>query len=742
MRQADLKSFLSELIEDAIRRQSGGAHNSFGVAEDQPRTSKKLAERMAESLISEAVTSGMPLSFSHIDHRALGGGNTAEVVALLTLHAPFAFKLDQEEKKLAAEADMMRNIRKNTSLPREFRDAWPQIYAIRSTPPYAYLMEYFPPEEGWNSLEDRLYPKQKGEVALTTDAIRLIVTAMDVLFSGYEASVKTRSRPNLFEDYVGRIKGRLKDATELDIRFRSQPLVINGVQFSGWEEYLKIIEENKAFVNEITPPFETVAHGDPNPGNLIFRIASSRTELKMIDPKDWQTGDYLFDITKLTHFLDTTGPVEKPIFGAPVEPLFRQESAHADITYAFTKADWTQLLIDICRDRVRQFAERNNDPHWQARYELGMAANLLGLPAGRLKGKNSRPNAALTLYCEGMRWLSQFCSRLASEGERNQSYIETASISVVEPDNFKNIRARIKTLVPSVSEASDRRGFKLLHWDPIRSNHQGKPVELSLEHEARLSPRSDQGLRRLQNELLKSEGLPLSLENPSIGTLIVRRYHRESGAQSIDRYYDLKNVEANDLLIPRMLSLRERIKTSGFMTWSSGEAGMRPLNLELPMISIGNSGVVSRLEFNWIDELKLSVEDLGKASVSEADVQWNPISLANQLEYIKTADIEQVLEHTTYREKYGLYRPANATGQEIEAFQLNIDHVVAQSHRTSRIGTYTDIDISPCLTVDQNVLTALIALTNTLSRQFELVPVAATKAWRDASVTGELRDLN
>ena len=184
-----------------------------------------------------------------------------------------------------------------------------------------------------------------------------------------------------------------------------------------------------------------------------------------------------------------------------------------------------------------------------------MASNLLGLPAGRL-GRN--PDAALALYGEGMRWLARFCQRLGDGGRRIHPPVEVAEPGDVEPASIRGAREAVKARVPGARETFDRRGFRLLQWESPRGNEDGKPYELSLEHEARLTPSSEAGLAELQRALGLSDGRAVGeFLLPGDEThrgLRVTRDPRESGPQSIDRYWELDAVP-RQRLIPRMLSL-------------------------------------------------------------------------------------------------------------------------------------------------------------------------------------------
>ncbi|SDM72147.1 Phosphotransferase enzyme family protein [Catalinimonas alkaloidigena] len=722
----NLQDTLRALIETALppdlNRKTPRFHMRAGGS--------SIAQEIAAELVRQAVASGLPLRNPIIAKKQLSGGNTAEIVEQLTLHAPFVFKLDSAKPKLAEEGRMMYNIHNNPKLPDRFKQAWPIIYAIRDQAPFAYIMEYFPRQDGWISLEDRLFPSAGQLPASPAEAVRCMHAVLDILFLGYQASKATRALPNLLEDYVARISERLAAAADKDSRFESRPLRINGEEFKPWKNYVGQLADNTSFLDSITPRFTTIAHGDPNPGNVLLRLDLDRIEVKLIDPKEWETGDYLFDVAKLTHFILATGPIEKLTLSGPTEFKVTDFDTLTDFTYQFEVPQWANDVVAACLDRVRQFAADNNDDYWQARYELAMASNLLGLPVGRLE--KGRSHAAIALYGEGLRWLKKFCSRLPTAPAYAKRELVIVSSSEVEPDSLAEARDRIRTDVPQVVPAVDKRGFQTLHWLPKRTNANKKTVELSLEHEARLTATSEDALGFLKEQLSKSiamrTGNTLLPDHQTFGRLTVRRVPRAPNAQSIDRYWELKDSASERRMTPRMMSLRERIKTSAFMTWETSEE-QRALNLELPFVSYEQSAVIARLEFNWIDDLQLSIAEF---VAGETGITDNPLILSARIAGIEGKKFEQVLEHTTFREKYLLHE------DEREVFQLNIDHVIAQSLKTQRLAAYTDIDIAPSVLVNGHVLASLIAFSRALANRYNLTNVSATKVWRDALLTGEL----
>lgn len=216
--------------------------------------------------------------------------------------------------------------------------------------------------------------------------------------------------------------------------------------------------------------------------------------------------------------------------------------------------------------------------------------------------------------------------------------------------------------------------------------------------------------------------------------MTVHRYEREAGAQSVDCYYDVPTAVTR--LIPRQITLRERIKTSKFMTWSSVSANLRPLNLELPFVALGRSGMTARLEFNWVDDLKVCLHEAPAPDTPEAERLRNPFHLVMQLESVALEGFAPVLEHTTFRQKFGLQ---NTGGEGVsDVLVVNVDTVIAQDLETKRIGTYWDVDISGTQKMDVAELKRVADFAAALAKRYGLSPNPGTKAWRDAQVTGLL----
>lgn len=684
-----------------------------------------LTEQVVRELLDDAVRSGYPIPNLEVSQRALSGGNTAEMVSEVKMTAAFVVKIDSKNSKVAKEAHAMRNAKEHMGLSKRSRDAWPTVYAIRDTWPYAYLMEYFPREQGWLSLEDRLYAQPISE----TQAARFINSTLDILMETYASSADPRLRPSLDEDYVSRIKDRLT-AVEHDERFISQALLVNGTSVAPWKDYIALLEANADYLASVAPPFTTIVHGDPNPGNMMLRVSLSSVDVKFIDPKEWETGDYIFDISKITHFLRGTGPVEKPASGTPLQVDYRRVDGVAKIDYQMSLPEWTDAVVAACMERAKEFAEARGDEGWLARYELGMAANLLGLPAGRLK--KNRLDAALALYGEGLLWLKRFCERLPTGTTDGPLPLQVTPVLEVEPEGLVAARQRVRDDAPQVIETLDRRGFRLLNWPPAHPNAAGKPAELSLEHEARLTPASAADLALLKEALAtsisQSSGNALLPDHPLFASWTVHRVERAAGSQSKDLFWDDISSSRKDRLIPRNLTLRQRVESSAFMTWAA-DGKQRPLNLELPFEAYGDTGVVARLEFNWIDLIGDTLTEF--ACAKNDGPTSNPLVLAARISGISRGEFKPVLEQTTFREKFLI-----SQGSEV-LFHLNVDHVMSQSLSTKRLASFTDVDIAPAKQVDNTMLELLVHFASAMRHRFNLIPVSATKALSGARLVGE-----
>lgn len=349
-----------------------------------------LKEAMANGLVADHEVHGYSKQASE--------GSTANLVAITRADIMFAVKIDDEEK-LVREALLLRSIAGRGDLPKGFSNRFPKVYAIKDDgPPYAYIMQAF----NRKSYADYIF-RGKGD---GDEIIRIGDRIIDALIPAYKSTVNKNLKPNVSGLYLDRIKKRLKSARASDKEFKaftnSTQQKINGETYKKPETYLEKIEKN---INKFEASFTTFVHGDCHPENILVEMEKNNREIdiKFIDTKDWYEGDYIFDMGKLCHYLEVTGPAET-IKNPPAPTI---DLKGFDITYNLNRSDPVNRVIQNVLLATSKFADSTSDTHWKNRYNLSMASNLLGLPAGRLEA--DKRNSAFILYAEGLKYLSLCC---------------------------------------------------------------------------------------------------------------------------------------------------------------------------------------------------------------------------------------------------------------------------------------------------------------------------------------------
>ena len=377
-----------------------------GFTKDQVNT-------VINTLLARAQSAGRSARPFQVISEALRGGHSADIVGRVEARTSYVCKVHRDPA-LVSEARLIKRRKQNTALPRRVRDAWPRVYAIHDRAPFAYLMEDLSEADGWTSLQACLFPKTGGDPS-PDRSVRKLEAVLDVLFEEYQATIDKRMVSSIRQDFVIRIRDRLRMAESMSRVFRSRPLTINGEHCAPWKDSLGRIEALGVGLERFAPPFSTDVHGDSNPGNLFTRTIGSSDEVKLIDPKPFDRGDYLFDVAKITHAIEATGPIERSVAFSHEAGDPMSEATNA-LNYTFIRHPETNALVEACLARVAQFAEQHGDVRWRERYQLAMAANLLGLPANRFQhAADQRPLDAIALYAEGLRWLEKFCRHLPAE---------------------------------------------------------------------------------------------------------------------------------------------------------------------------------------------------------------------------------------------------------------------------------------------------------------------------------------
>ena len=310
-------------------------------------------------------------------------------------------------------------------------------------------------------------------------------------------------------------------------------------------------------------------------------------------------------------------------------------------------------------------------------------------------------------------------------------YIASASSNNDEllfPSELRRARKIVQDTIPKEQqkEVYDKRGFLLLQWP---SSTYRKPNELSLEHEARLKPANTESAGELISALAFSEemevGEVLLPGDPDFGRLFLTRVQRKPGPQSVDYYYDTPQKS----LIGQHYTFRERRRSSEFMTWSDGDDGLTPFNIELPFVG-GEYGIVARLEFNFLSTLD-RCQQLLEDSCSKIDDEKSPLCLAMKIGQFNIDSLIPAIEHTTTRHKYKII-DKNEASEQRDIFALNVDFIKASVIGGKDVVRYIDVDISGLYPISsQAALARLAEFTSRMIERFSLLPNPETKASRD-----------
>jgi hypothetical protein len=242
--------------------------------------------------------------------------------------------------------------------------------------------------------------------------------------------------------------------------------------------------------------------------------------------------------------------------------------------------------------------------------------------------------------------------------------------------------------------------------------------ELSLEHEARLKPSDESGLRSLLARLTLSNGeragrLLLPPDSRHAG-LTVEPVRRRAGPQSLDIYFDLPGGS----FVSSGYTFRQRVLGREFMTWAGGGDDVSALNLELPAVDLQWNGLTARLEFNWLDR--------PSAALAASARKGSPARLASEIGGLDLQNLTCGFENSTVRQKFLLRRG------EQSVFAVNVDFIRARDLRSQKETRFVDIDVSGMNIVDSGEIDSLAALSGDLMVTYSLEFNFETKASRAA----------
>ena len=108
--------------------------------------------------------------------------------------------------------------------------------------------------EGFVGTEELLFERPADTDGDT--ARRLVDKLLDLLLSAYNDSLRPRFRPNIWVDYVERIKDRLVVAANRDSRFASHTVTVvpHGHEYRPWQNYLEALRRDRAKIDSLAPP--------------------------------------------------------------------------------------------------------------------------------------------------------------------------------------------------------------------------------------------------------------------------------------------------------------------------------------------------------------------------------------------------------------------------------------------------------------------------------------------------------
>ena len=324
-----------------------------------------LIAALTEKLCDSALTKGW---VPEVDPgEPVSGGNTALAVAILHLRYGAVVKADTN-KKVAAEAGLLKCL-KDTRLKNYIPTVLADSYVGHSPVLFGYLMEIAPGKP----LADKLVPG--GDASNIKDALDALLMALAPWYwagtSQERNACYSRVRPDFekedskycFPEDVG-----ISDKAQLPLWYHYFGRVIQRFKDGFWDSVPRGLVPTQGQVEDAIgkaagrfddwcPGFTTPIHGDPNPENVFW----DGQRIALIDPKDWEFGDYIFDMGKIGHYLRVTARVERCL----------------DDTLAKELEDHLQQKIGT------ELADPRDDSTWKARYEFAVASSLLGIVATR-----------------------------------------------------------------------------------------------------------------------------------------------------------------------------------------------------------------------------------------------------------------------------------------------------------------------------------------------------------------------
>ena len=420
-----LLNTLADLIYGEEEPSSGHPLDFRGAGESTTHQQSPEQRELVSDMLQEALQSGAfgkTLGNEMCETSEIVGsydeGATAGFVCRMQHPLQFVVKFD-DKPKLLEEAAFLRRI-KEMDISDEVRMAFPYVYAIlRGRSKHAYMMEYIPE----TSLAKRLVDaNNRGDTRACGSYNHL---SLDLLFKMYSEGLNINGTktllPNIRFIYLDRIKDRLTKnlPEELEYLVENEGAIKrNGKTIrinNPCRDLVDSIEKNWDSLSGIlNPGFSTLVHGDSHPGNIL--INPDNRLVRFIDPKEWENGDYLFDIAKFLHYLEVTWNIMDSADGY-TKPQYTTSHNSWKLSYELKPPTWVGSAREMAESEIQRFLNLNalNDHDWNLRLRLGMASNLLGVARSRydkLTNADNAPSNTLDLaricFAEGVIHLQGF----------------------------------------------------------------------------------------------------------------------------------------------------------------------------------------------------------------------------------------------------------------------------------------------------------------------------------------------
>jgi len=222
----------------------------------------------------------------------------------------------------------------------------------------------------------------------------------EIHFYGDDKKTLSRNKSSdigkLFSLYLGSIQEsceKIEHIAEILPEIGSDKFIVNGEEYYSRQFYFEKLSKK---LNEISPSFCTLAHGDCHSRNLLLRPKD--IDLKIIDiNKFMNQGDYIYDYGTLIADIETYNCVLQAR-----RPSFRLKRTRRGLSYVLPRNANAKMAAELIKENVRKLAREKDDGRWEPRLELAKARYLLSMVS-----KTIDRERAFLVYCEGLKSLAR-----------------------------------------------------------------------------------------------------------------------------------------------------------------------------------------------------------------------------------------------------------------------------------------------------------------------------------------------